>query len=177
MRIIAGKYRGRTLAAFQGEAIRPTPDRVKESLFQILAPRIRGARVLDLFCGSGALGAECLSRGAAEVCFNDVSKESLSVLGKNLKALGETCKVTCRDFRACLLSAEGKFDLVFSDPPYREDYLGEICSLLASRGLMAEGGLLLHESEREETVPAGWTFYDVRRYGRTKIYFLQRCEA
>lgn len=177
MRIIAGKYRGRTLATFRGEAVRPTSDRVKESLFQILAPRIGGARVLDLFCGSGALGIECLSRGAEDVLFNDVSRESLSLLEKNLARVGEKRKVLSRDFRACLLTADGQFDLIFSDPPYGQDYLKEICVLIAERDLLKEGGLLLHESEREETVPGGWTFSDVRRYGRTKIYFLQRSRS
>ena len=177
MRIIAGKYRGRTLATFRGEAVRPTSDRVKESLFQILAPRIGGARVLDLFCGSGALGIECLSRGAEDVLFNDVSKESLSLLEKNLARVGEKRKFLSRDFRACLLTADGQFDLIFSDPPYGQDYLKEICVLIAERDLLKEGGLLLHESEREETVPGGWTLFDVRRYGRTKIYFLQRSRS
>ena len=121
MRIIAGKYRGRTLATFRGEAVRPTSDRVKESLVQILAPRIGGARVLDLFCGSGALGIECLSRGAEDVLFNDISKESLSLLEKNLARVGEKRKVLSRDFRACLLTADGQFDLIFSDPPYGQD--------------------------------------------------------
>ena len=89
MRIIAGKHRGRALVSFRGDHIRPTPDRVKESLFQILSLKITGARVLDLFAGSGALGLECLSRGAGEVIFNDSSRESISVLEKNLRLAGE----------------------------------------------------------------------------------------
>ncbi len=173
MRIIAGKYRGRVLAEFGGEDVRPTSDRVKESLFQILAPRLWGARVLDLFCGSGALGIECLSRGASEVLFNDVSEKSLAILRKNLAKVGESRTATNRDFRACLLSAEGQFDLVFSDPPYKAEYLPEICALLADRKLLREGGLLIHESEREEQAPEAFEFADVRRYGRTKIYFLR----
>lgn len=173
MRIIAGKYRGRVLAEFKGEAVRPTSDRVKESLFQILTPKLVGARVLDLFCGSGALGLECLSRGAKEVLFNDISADSLALLRKNLAKLGEKCTATNRDFRACLRSAEGKFDLIFSDPPYKDDLLPEICTLVNERRLLADGGLLIHESEREEEPPAGFELSDVRRYGRTKICFLR----
>ncbi len=173
MRIIAGKYRGRTLASFKGEGIRPTSDRVKESLFQILMPRLAGARVLDLFCGSGALGIECLSRGASEAHFNDVSRESLALLRKNLAGVNERYSVTCRDFRSCLLSAEGKFGVILSDPPYKEDFLPEICSLAARRGLLGGDGILVHESEREEETPAGFDCFDVRRYGRTKVYFLR----
>ncbi len=176
MRIIAGKYRGRALAEFKGEAVRPTSDRVKESLFQILTPKLIGARALDLFCGSGALGLECLSRGAAEVLFNDISAESLSLLRKNLEKLGERCTATNRDFRACLNGVEGKFDLIFSDPPYKEDFLPDVCAIVAKRRLLKEGGLLIHESEREEVAPEGFEFFDVRRYGRTKIWFL-RCKA
>ncbi len=173
MRIIAGKYRGRALAEFKGEAVRPTSDRVKESLFQILSPKLVGARALDLFCGSGALGLECLSRGAKEVLFNDISAESLAILRKNLEKLGERGQITNRDFRACLNSAEGKFDLIFSDPPYKEDYLPDICAIIEKRRLLKEGGLLIHESEREEVAPEGFECSDVRRYGRTKIWFLR----
>ena len=85
MRIISGKYRGMKLTGFEGTEIRPTADRVKESLFNILYGRVAGTRVLDLFCGSGSLGIECLSRGAEFVHFNDISAESTSLLKKNLK--------------------------------------------------------------------------------------------
>ena len=176
MRIVAGKYRGRKLTAFAGFDVRPTPDRVKESLFQILSPRLRGAVVLDLFCGSGALGIESLSRGAGKAYFNDLSAESLSVLKKNLVFVGEPYEVSRCDFRAFLLSAREKFDLVFCDPPYREDYLPEILSLLAKRDLLKEDGLVVYETEREEEPAAGWELCDRRRYGRTDILFLKRSE-
>lgn len=176
MRVIAGKYRGRTLASFTGEHIRPTSDRVKESLFQILSPRLAGARVLDLFCGSGALGIESLSRGAAFAQFNDSAKESLGLLRKNLSKISEQYSITCLDFRRCLLSASGKFDLIFSDPPYREDFLFEELSLIGERELLCGGGLVIHESEREERAPAGWEISDARSYGRTKIFFFGRAQ-
>lgn len=174
MRIIAGKHRGRVLAAFSGEEVRPTADRVKESVFQILSSRLIGARVLDLFCGSGSLGIEALSRGAREAVFNDASKESLALLEKNLKRTGEKGTVTNYDYRTCLLKAEGKFDLIFSDPPYQRNYLAEICSAVQSKNLLAEGGLIVHEGEREEEAPAGWERSDMRRYGRTVVCFFQR---
>ena len=174
MRIIAGKYRGKVLATFRGDAVRPTADRVKESMFQILSPRLNGARVLDLFCGSGALGIECLSRGAEEVWFNDMSKESLKLLEKNLERVTEPRKITCDDFRGCLKRVSGKFDLIFSDPPYKESYLEEILKIVSERGLLNEGGLVIHEGEREEQAPAGWRLADLRRYGRTFIHFLEK---
>ncbi len=169
MRIIAGKHRGRILSAIRSDGIRPTPDRVKESLFQILSDRLAGARVLDLFAGSGALGIECISRGAGEVLFNDGSRESLAVLEKNLRLTGERARATCLDFRACLKGAEGTFDLIFCDPPYREEYLAEILSIVKERGLLRENGLVIYESEREETGAEGWTRADSRKYGRTAV--------
>ena len=84
MRVIGGKYRGLVLAEFKGRDIRPTADRVKESLFNIISSEVASSRVLDLFCGSGSLGIECLSRGASFVCFNDISPDSIAVLNKNL---------------------------------------------------------------------------------------------
>ena len=176
MRIIAGKYRGRVLAPFRGEEIRPTADRVKESVFQILSSRLSGARVLDLFCGSGALGIESLSRGASEVVFNDASPDSIKVLQKNLARVQEAYTIRKHDYKACLMSVEGKFDLIFSDPPYREDYLPEILRLVAERDLLNADGLIVHESEREETLPAGWAQVDLRRYGRTLVGFYQRIQ-
>ena len=176
MRIIAGKYRGRVLATFKGEEVRPTSDRVKESVFQILSARLSGARVLDLFCGSGALGIESLSRGAAETVFNDASKESLAILKKNLVRVTEPYKITNKDYKSCLLGIEGKLDMIFSDPPYKEDYLPEILRIVSGRNLLNAGGLVVHESEREETAPYGWHLKDVRKYGRTIIHFMEKEE-
>ncbi len=174
MRIIAGRHRGRVLAQFRGSDVRPTSDRVKESLFQILSGRLVGARVLDLFCGSGALGLEALSRGAAEAVFNDVSRDSLAICKKNLAALGERGVTYNLDFRACLARAEGKFDLIFADPPYAMDAAEEALSLIAARELLAADGLVVWESEREECAPEGWAIADRRGYGRTKIVFFAR---
>ncbi len=171
MRIIAGKHRGRVLAEFRGKEVRPTSDRVKESLFQILTPRLFGAHVLDLFTGSGALGIEALSRGAASVHFNDSSRESLALCKKNLASLGETGEFSCLDFRLCLKSVVGPFDLIFADPPYKEDYLGEILTLTGERGLLKDGGLVIYEGERE-----GVPLPDSRGYGRTKFTFLGRSD-
>lgn len=177
MRIIAGKHRGRVLSEFRGNDVRPTADRVKESLFQILSDRLAGARVLDLFCGSGALGLESLSRGAKEAVFNDISNDSLSILRKNLAALRETGTVSRADFRDCLMHMRGRFDVIFCDPPYKEDCIDEVLSRILQRDLLSPGGVVVWESEREEVAPAGWVRSDVRNYGRTKICFFQRSEA
>ena len=174
MRIIAGKHRGRVLAEFRGMEIRPTSDRVKESLFQIIGDRLAGARVLDLFCGSGALGLESLSRGAKEAVFNDVSRESLAVLKKNLAALREEGQVMQSDYAACLMRMRGKFDIIFCDPPYKMDCREDVLARIAAHDRLAAGGVVIWESEREEEAPAGWRRRDLRSYGRTKIAFFER---
>lgn len=175
MRVIAGKYRGMVLSSFRGDKIRPTADRVKESLFQILSSRLIGARALDLFCGSGALGIECLSRGAKEVVFNDVSEESLSLCKKNLSRLrGDGFRVVRSDYAVCLAKAEGKFDLIFADPPYQEDYLETILALIKERDLLNGEGLLVYESEKEQTPVPGFQIFDRRNYGRTVVTLIQK---
>ncbi len=174
MRIIAGQYRGKKLFSLGNAQIRPTGDRVKESLFQILSIRLVGARVLDLFCGSGALGLECLSRGAREVVFNDASPESLAVAQKNLRAIGCKCRTLGYDYRTCLARVTGSFDLIFCDPPYKEDFCKCVLDTVKERGLLEEGGLVVYESEREECAAEGWVVADRRSYGRCKITFFAR---
>lgn len=177
MRIISGKYRSLVLAGFKGGDIRPTADRVKENLFNIISARVPSARVLDLFCGSGALGLECISRGAAEVHFNDVSRESLAVLGKNLKKLrGESCyKVTNLDFKLCLSGAKTQYDIIFLDPPYRTEAGAEALNIIASRSLLSDGGIAVLERDRPFSGEAeGLGMYDERKYGITYLSFFKK---
>ncbi len=176
MRIISGKHRGRRLADFNGDEIRPTADRVKESLFNILAPDLQGAVVLDLFCGSGGLGLECISRGAARVFFNDVSQDSLSVLKKNLSAIKEedSAVISNLDYAAFLKSARQKFDMIFLDPPYRYEYGAEALKIIASNGLLAPGGIAVYERDRAFSGSVeGLKLYDERKYGKTYLSFFR----
>lgn len=179
MRIIAGKYRGRVLAEFAGEEVRPTADRVKESLFNILGYRFMGSRVLDLFAGSGALGLECLSRGASEVVFNDVSKDSMGILKKNLEKLklkpnGEEAKMHGHDYLVCLDAVKPAFDLIFIDPPYRFDYGKSALEKIVKKGLLKEDGVIVYERDRafEEEIE-GLEKYDERKYGKTILSFFR----
>ena len=176
MRVISGKYRGLVLAEFEGDDIRPTADRVKESLFNILAPRIRGAEALDLFCGSGSLGIECISRGAKSVDFNDGAPSSIEVLGKNLAKLkGENnYTVTNSDFRAFLRAAKKPYDIIFVDPPYRCEYGVSVFQTIAERNLLKEGGVIVYERDIKfyEKVD-GIEPFDERKYGRTYLTFLR----
>lgn len=113
MRIISGKYRGRKLISPSDDSVRPTTDRIKETVFNILQWEVPGARVLDLFCGSGALGIECLSRGAAEVVFVDKNPASAALTKSNLKGIEGRFRVVTSDFMGVLRSGESKFDIVF----------------------------------------------------------------
>lgn len=179
MRIIGGKYKSRVLSEFPGGDVRPTSDRVKESLFNILSLKLYGARVLDLFAGSGALGLECLSRGAKEVVFNDAAKESLGIVKKNLASLkveiGAEAKVFHSDFEACLKSVNGEFDLIFIDPPYRFDYGKKALVKIAEYGLLSEKGVAVYERDRPfEGRIDGLEKYDERKYGKTYLSFFKR---
>ena len=175
MRVISGKYRGLNLAEFRGSDIRPTADRVKESLFNILSYKIMGATVLDLFCGSGSLGIECLSRGAKFVHFNDISPASIAVLNKNLYRLrGEKYAVTTGDWLPCVRSLKQKFDLAFIDPPYADDCGIRAIEELASRKLVYSGGMIVYERDRAFTgTIAGLDVTDERKYGKTYLTFFQ----
>lgn len=176
MRIIGGKHRGRKLSEFGGDQIRPTADRVKESLFNILAFAINGATVLDLFCGSGNIGLESISRGASLVHFNDLSKDSLRVLRTNLAAMGEesVSLVTNLDYLACLNAADRRYDFIYIDPPYRFDYGVPALEIIAKRNLLADGGVAVYERNAPFTGAIdGLEMFDERKYGKTYLSFFR----
>jgi 16S rRNA (guanine966-N2)-methyltransferase len=180
LRIIGGRYRGRNLESFKGRDVRPTADRVRESLFNILARRTHDACVLDLFSGTGALGIEALSRGARMAVFVDNSVHSLRVLRKNLDrcALSDDCTQVIRwDITRnleCLRRYPQTFDLVFLDPPYhREVVQVAMRHLVHSQCLAAEALLVVeHEAQAVPEMESGpFTCTERRRYGRTGLTF------
>lgn len=175
MRVISGKYRGLVLSEFKGMEIRPTADRVKESLFNILSFKVAGARVLDLFCGSGNLGIECLSRGAGFVHFNDISRGSIAVLNKNLARLrGEKYSVTVGDWSQCLNTHRGGFDLIFIDPPYADDCGIYALRSVAEKTLLNSGGVAVYERDRAFSGGIeGLDKFDERKYGKTYLTFFR----
>ncbi len=170
MRVVGGRWGGRRLVAPAGRGVRPTSDRVREAVFAILGP-LDGAVVLDLFAGSGALGVEALSRGAASATFVERSPVALRAIRANLEAVGARADVRARDARAFLRDARaagGAYDLIFLDPPYRDAAgLGPVLDLSP---LLAPGGRVVSESDRRAPLELPeLAVIDERRYGDTLI--------
>ena len=171
MRVIGGRFGGRTLVAPRGRATRPTPERVREALFSILGS-VEAARVLDLFAGSGALGIEALSRGAAEVTFVDSSAAACAAIRRNLDSLGAAAEVRRQRALAFLDGARTsgrQYDLVLLDPPYREaPGLGP--ELSAALGpVLSPDARVVAESDRRAPLELDLEMSDERRYGDTLI--------
>ncbi|MEP6919967.1 MAG: 16S rRNA (guanine(966)-N(2))-methyltransferase RsmD [bacterium] len=161
MRVIAGNYRGRTLKSPPSLQVRPTSDRLRETLFNVLAPRIQGARVLDLCAGSGAVGIEALSRNASHVTFVDRSAQMCALIASNLELCripeeeSEVVKAEASDFlRSAVRREQGPWSIVFFDPPYADDYLGALELLAAhSKQLLDGEGLLVVEHQHKNQLP------------------------
>jgi 16S rRNA (guanine966-N2)-methyltransferase len=172
VRVIAGEWGGRRLVAPPGAATRPTSDRVREALFSVLGERVAGARVLDLFAGSGALGLEALSRGAARATFVDSAPAALKALRANLETLEADAVVRRADalrFLGGAAAAGDQYDLVFLDPPYRlAGRLGGPLSAILP-AVLAPGGAAVAESDRREPIDLSLPLLDERRYGDTLI--------
>ncbi len=179
MRIISGSKRGKKLVALEGMHVRPTTDRVKEALFDILQFSLEGKRFLDLFAGSGQIGLEALSRGAREAVFIDVLPASVRVVERNAAAAGfsEQARIIHSDFCAFLRREQGVFDIAFLDPPYETGLLQQALPLVAEH--MASEGIIFCEHPREEELPpqAGGFFKSREyRYGRILLTAYRRRE-
>ncbi len=151
MRIITGSARGIVLETLEGEATRPTADRVKEAMFSMLQFDMEGRRVLDLFAGSGQLGLEALSRGASSAVLIDNSREAVNIITKNAKKtkLYEKCIISTADYEGYLKNATGRerFHIIFLDPPYNTDAMAKALRLIADGGILAEGGIIACETD------------------------------
>lgn len=187
MRIIGGSVRGRRLAEFKGENIRPTTDRVREALFSMLYSRMgpmTDFRVLDLFAGSGALGIEALSRGAATACFVDNADQAVRTIRSNLEhcGLADRGQILKGDVMSSLHnpSIQGPFDLVFMDPPYGRDLAVRILEEIDSRDLLAPTGAVCLETGSKDIVPlrAGRLECIVqRRYGSSMLHLFSQGDS
>ena len=173
MRVISGKYRGKRLNSPLGNDVRPTGDKVKESIFNVIQFDIADSRFLDLFAGSGAIGIEALSRGAKHALFADNSKASIDLLHSNLKGINDDYKVLNRDYRDTLYSATGKWDFIFVDPPYKSDYIREICDIVKERDLLAHGGYIIYEhSQNQYDLPEGMCIIKRKQFGIVTVDYI-----
>jgi 16S rRNA (guanine966-N2)-methyltransferase len=172
MRIIAGSHRGRRIDAPAGQATRPTSDRVRENAFNLIGP-VEGASVLDLFAGSGALGLEALSRGAARAVFVESSRDACRQINANLDKLGLDATVLCQDATRALASERGTYDLVLCDPPYDEEQSDKLAPHLAR--VLAPNGLLVYETAaRVQPEIEGLNVRTSRKYGSARLTLFER---
>lgn len=176
MRVISGTARGLKLESLEGLDTRPTLDRVKEAVFSMLFDKIADSRVLDLFAGSGALGIECLSRGADSCVFVDINKKAAEVIKNNLSKarLDLKAEVKVCDYKSYLTKADESFDLIFLDPPYKMGELGGILTLIKENNILNEGGIIIVESDVNfpPQIPC-FKIVKNKSYGRVGIFILE----
>lgn len=179
MRVITGMYKGRILKTVNNLSVRPATDRVKKTIFDVLTNRmeLEGAKVLDLFAGSGSLGIEALSRGASRVTFVETNGEAMNFIERNIEELKceNTTEVLCKDSMQFLRRSQEQYDLIFADPPYEYDETASIPAVIfQDRILKRQGFLLIEHASKLEFL--GTPLYDVgpsKKFGRTRVTFFQ----
>ena len=179
MRVITGTARGRKLKDLPGLDTRPTTDKVKESIFNIVQFDVEGRRVLDLFAGTGQLGIEALSRGAEKCVFVDQSREAVKVIQDNVKTTGfeNRSRIQQGDAGSFLTSCREKFGLCFLDPPYASDMLEKALLKMSEIDIVAENGIIVCESALDKvlpTLPAPYEMGRDYRYGKIKLTLYHR---
>ncbi len=189
MRVIGGNLRGRKLCAFKDTSTRPTADRVRESVFNIIAPLLPRERALDLYAGTGAMGIEALSRGVKEAHFVDNNPEAADVIKKNIEGLklSDRAKLFKRDvtgFLDGLTEREAGYDLIFIDPPYSAGLTASTLAKLTASGALKTGGVVVVETGKREPISdeelkrgfEGLKQIDFRKYGTSLIYIFKRSD-
>lgn len=179
VRIISGECKGRRLRTLKGSAVRPTSDRAKQTLFDILRDRINGCRFLDLFSGSGSIGLEAVSRGAGEVFMIESSPMAMKILKENAALCGFADRISvyrtdCREWLHRSSVDKQTFDLIFLDPPYRDHSAYELIELIGEKGLLRKGGLAIAEHDRRHPLPESFgklRLLRARRVGDTVFSF------
>lgn len=180
MRIISGKARGTKLNTLAGEQTRPTLDRVKESIFNIIQNEIEDTIFVDLFSGSVAIGLEALSRGARKAILCDKSKEAIEIIKSNVEKthLKEKAEIINTDFEKCLKDIKEKIDIIYIDPPYQTDYILKTLEILEKSNIIKEETKIILETDNEERIlkqieQLKFEIIDKRKYGIANIIFLK----
>lgn len=178
IRLISGQWKGRKLPVREVEGLRPTTDRIKETLFNWLAAEVRDSRCLDLFAGSGSLGFEALSRYARHVTMVEMDKGAAQQLSKNLSTLqSQQATIIQRDALSLLAESGEPFDIIFLDPPFRRDLLDTVCQRLEQGGWLSDEALIYIEREREgeaPCLPANWQLLKDKQAGQVCYQLYQR---
>ncbi len=183
MRIIGGLSRGTKLYTLDGLDTRPTLDRVREALFNILQNNMRDAIVLDLFAGSGAIGLESISRGAQKAVLCDKNKKAIDIIKKNVEKLRveDKVKIAFTDYENFLNTSKEKFDFIYIDPPYKTNFISDSIKIINNRNLLSDKGIIVAETDEEERVKneikelnVSINIYDIRRYGRARLIFMRK---
>lgn len=179
MRIISGKARGTKLYTLEGIETRPTLDRVKESLFNIIQDRIFDSNVLDLFSGSGAIGLEFASRGAKNVILNDSSKKAIEVIKKNIEKthLEKQIELFNMNFKDLLYNVTNRFDIIYLDPPYKTNYIKEAIELIYNLNIKNDEGIIIAETDEPDKIEGQLKCLNIkeidkRKYGRASLFFI-----
>jgi 16S rRNA (guanine966-N2)-methyltransferase len=178
LRIVAGKWRSRLLEIADEPGLRPTSERVRETVFNWLAPLIQGSRCLDLFAGTGALGFEALSRGAASAVFVENSRRAAKVIETSAQILDASGAVIhCGDAAEYVRNAQpASFDIVFLDPPFADDRLGDLCRLIDEHGILAPGGRIYLEQDRAKPgapLPDRWRVLKDKTAGNVRYMLVE----
>ena len=181
MRVISGSAKGTNLYSLEGNTTRPTLDRIKETLFNIIQKHIYESKVLDLFAGSGALAIEALSRGASYATLCDKCGKAIGIINKNVEKthLQDKCTIIHKDYEKALEMLKGnKFDIIFIDPPYAQNIAVKSVKKILELNLLAEDGIIVIETdddkrEEEQLESVEIDKYDIRSYGRVKLIFLR----
>lgn len=176
MRVISGKYRGKKLKEFDLDSTKPTLDRVKESIFNLIQFDVDGAVVLDLFSGTGALGIEAISRGAKKTYLIDSNDKAIKIIKENLKGVDGDYEVIKSDYLNFLSSAKQKFDIVLLDPPYKTDFGIKAIELLMEKYLLNENAIIIFETSNELNFELNYPSFEIdkRKYGSVAVYKLTK---
>jgi 16S rRNA (guanine966-N2)-methyltransferase len=174
VRIIAGKWRGRKLDVIDSPGLRPTPDRVRETLFNWIQQEIVAARCLDLFAGTGAFAFEALSRGAAEVIMVESNPKIVESLKQHAETLGsENHTIQLADALSWLKQGIKGFDIIFLDPPFGQGYIEKCCAIIIEESLLNDNGMVYIESEKDLSLPDGWTIKKQTKAGKVQSMLIK----
>lgn len=176
MRVVSGKYRGKKLKEFDLDSTRPTLDRVKESIFNLIQFDVADAVVLDLFAGTGALGIEAISRGAKKTYLVDFNSSAIKIIKENLKGIDGEFEVHHKDYLSFLDSINGNFDIVLLDPPYKTDFGIKAIKILIQKNLLNKNAIIIFETSEDKDFYFSFDGFKIskKKYGTVAVYKMEK---